>query len=106
MSDVPVVTATELVRRLAAREAGTDEFLLIDVREPAEYAQASIPGAILVPLGSVFDGTALADLPRDQEIVVHCQVGARSLTAAKILRGAGFDASNVDGGILAWMDAR
>ncbi|KQR11691.1 molybdopterin-synthase adenylyltransferase MoeB [Cellulomonas sp. Leaf334] len=106
MSDVPVVTATDLVRRLAAREAGTDEFLLIDVREPAEYAQASIPGAILVPLGSVFDGSALADLPRDQEIVVHCQVGARSLTAAKILRGAGFDASNVDGGILAWLDAR
>lgn len=106
MSDVPVITATELVRRLAAREAGTDEFLLIDVREPAEYAQASIPGAVLVPLGSVFDGSALADLPRDTEIVVHCQVGARSLTAAKILRGAGFDASNVDGGILAWMDAR
>ncbi|WP_456786236.1 molybdopterin-synthase adenylyltransferase MoeB [Cellulomonas sp. P5_C5] len=106
MSDVPVVTAPELVRRLAAREAGTDEFLLIDVREPAEYAQVSIPGAVLVPLGSVFDGSALADLPRDQEIVVHCQVGARSLTAAKILRGAGFDASNVDGGILAWLEVR
>ncbi|WP_146847763.1 ThiF family adenylyltransferase [Cellulomonas terrae] len=106
MSDVPVVTAPELVSRLAARAAGTDDFLLIDVREPAEYAQASIPGAILVPLGSVFDGTALADLPRDQEILVHCQVGARSLTAATILRGAGFDAANVDGGILAWMDAR
>ncbi|GEK23008.1 adenylyltransferase/sulfurtransferase MoeZ [Cellulomonas xylanilytica] len=106
MSDVPVVTAPELVSRLAAREAGTDDFLLIDVREPAEHAQVSIPGAVLVPLGTVFDGTALADLPRDQEIVVHCQVGARSLTAAKILRGAGFDASNVDGGILAWLDAR
>lgn len=106
MSDVPVVTAPDLVRRLAAREAGTDDFLLIDVREPAEHAQASIPGAVLVPLGSVFDGSALADLPRDREIVVHCQVGARSLTAAKILRGAGFDASNVDGGILAWLDAR
>ena len=106
MSDVPVVSATDLVSRLAARQEGTDDFLLIDVREPAEYAQASIPGAVLVPLGSVFDGSALADLPRDQEIVVHCQVGARSLTAAKILRRAGFDASNVDGGILAWLDAR
>ncbi|KQY48060.1 molybdopterin-synthase adenylyltransferase MoeB [Cellulomonas sp. Root137] len=106
MSDVPVVTAPELVARLAAREAGTDDFLLIDVREPAEHAQASIPGAVLVPLGTLFDGTALADLPHDKEIVVHCQVGARSLTAAQILRGAGFDASNVDGGILAWMDAR
>jgi adenylyltransferase/sulfurtransferase len=105
MSDVPVVTAPELVRRLAAREAGADDFLLIDVREPAEYAQSAIPGAVLVPLGTVFDGSALADLPRDREIVVHCQVGGRSLTAAQILRGAGFDASNVDGGILAWMDA-
>ena len=37
---------------------------------------------------------------------MHCQVGARSLTAAKILRGAGFDASNVEGSILAWMAAR
>lgn len=106
MSDVPVVTAPELVKRLAAREAGTDDFLLIDVREPAEHAQASIPGAVLVPLGTLFDGSALADLPHDREIVVHCQVGARSLTAAQILRNAGFEASNVDGGILAWMDAR
>ncbi len=106
MSDVPVVTAPELVQRLAAREAGTDDFLLIDVREPGEHAQASIPGAVLVPLGTVLDGSALADLPRDQEIVVHCQVGARSLTAATVLRGAGFDAANVDGGIMAWMAVR
>ena len=54
MSDVPVVTAPELVRRLAARQAGTDDFLLIDVREPAEYAQASIPGAVLVPLNPAY----------------------------------------------------
>ncbi|MEZ0446460.1 molybdopterin-synthase adenylyltransferase MoeB [Cellulomonas sp. ICMP 17802] len=106
MSDVPVITAPELIQRLAARAAGTDDFLLIDVREPAEYAEASIPGAVLVPLGSVFDGTALADLPRDVEIVVQCQVGGRSLTAARILQGAGFEASNLEGGILAWMAAR
>jgi adenylyltransferase/sulfurtransferase len=106
MSDVPVVTATELVRRLAARESGADDFLLIDVREPAEHEQAAIPGAVLVPLGTVFDGSALAHLPRDTQIVVHCQVGGRSLTAASILRDAGFDAVNVEGGIQAWMDAR
>ena len=106
MSDVPVITAAELVRRLADREAGSDDFLLIDVREPAEHAQAAIPGAVLVPLGTVFDGSALAALPRDREIVVHCEVGGRSLTAARILRDAGFDAANVDGGIRAWMDVR
>ncbi|MBO3085323.1 molybdopterin-synthase adenylyltransferase MoeB [Cellulomonas fengjieae] len=106
MPDVPVLTATELVRRLADREAGTDDFLLVDVREPAEHEQAAIPGAVLVPLGTVLDGSALTDLPRDAQIVVHCQVGGRSLTAARILRDAGFDAANVDGGIVAWMDAR
>jgi len=106
MSDVPVITAPELVQRLAAREAGTDDFLLIDVREPSEYAEASIPGAVLVPLGTVFDGSALADLPHDVEIVVQCQVGGRSLTAARILQNAGFEASNLEGGILAWMAVR
>ena len=105
MSDVPVTTAPELVARLAAREAGTDEFLLIDVREPEEFAAGAIPGAVLVPLGSVLDGSALDGLPRDQEIVVQCQVGARSLTAARVLRGLGYDASNLDGGILAWYAA-
>ncbi|WP_028045960.1 ThiF family adenylyltransferase [Cellulomonas sp. URHE0023] len=105
MSDVPVTTAPELVARLAARDAGTDEFLLIDVREPEEFEAGAIPGAVLVPLGSVLDGSALDALPRDQEIVVQCQVGGRSLTAARVLRGLGYDASNLDGGILAWYAA-
>ncbi|WP_028051160.1 ThiF family adenylyltransferase [Cellulomonas sp. URHD0024] len=106
MSDeVPVTTAPELVARLAAREAGTDDFLLIDVREPQEFEAGAIPGAVLIPLGSVLDGSALDGLPRDREIVVQCQVGGRSLTAARVLRGLGYDASNLDGGILAWYAA-
>lgn len=105
MFDVPITTAPELIGRLAAREAGTDDFLLIDVREPEEFAAGAIPGAVLVPLGSVLDGSALDGLPRDQEIVVQCQVGGRSLTAARVLRGLGYDASNLEGGILAWYAA-
>lgn len=103
--DVPITTAPELVARLVAREAGADDFLLIDVREPEEFAAGAIPGAVLIPLGSVLDGSALDGLPRDQEIVVQCQVGGRSLTAARVLRGLGYDASNLDGGILAWYAA-
>ncbi len=105
MSEVPVTTAPELVGRLAAREAGTDDFLLIDVREPEEFEAGAIPGAVLVPLGTVLDGSALDGLPRDQEIVVQCQVGGRSLAAARVLRGLGYDASNLEGGILAWYAA-
>ena len=103
--DVPVTTAPELIGRLAARAAGTDDFLLIDVREPSEFEAGAIPGAVLVPLGTVLDGSALDGLPRDKEIVVQCQVGGRSLTAARVLQGLGFDASNLDGGIVAWYAA-
>jgi adenylyltransferase/sulfurtransferase len=98
---VPQVTVDELAALLA-----DGDVYLIDVREPAEAALASIPGAHLVPLGTVLDGSALADLPRDREILVHCAVGGRSLVAAEALRDAGFDATNVQGGIAAWLDAR
>jgi len=98
---VPQVTVDELAALLA-----DGDVYLIDVREPAEAAVSSIPGARLVPLGTVLDGSALADLPRDREILVHCAVGARSLVAAQVLRDAGFDATNVEGGIAAWLDAR
>ncbi|MGY4644530.1 ThiF family adenylyltransferase [Cellulomonas sp. URHB0016] len=98
---VPSVTVEELAVLL-----GDGDVYLIDVREPGEAALAAIPGAHLVPLGTVLDGSALTDLPRDREILVHCAVGARSLVAAEVLRDAGFDATHVEGGIAAWLDAR
>lgn len=101
MPAVPTVTVDELAALLA-----DGDVYLIDVREPAEAALASIPGAHLVPLGTVLDGSALAGLPRDREILVHCAVGGRSLVAAEVLRDAGFEATNVEGGIAAWLDAR
>jgi len=94
-----------LARRLALRTDGRDRFELIDVREPAEAAAASIPGARLVPLAGVLDGSALTDLPRDREIVVHCAVGGRSAAAVEVLCAAGFEATNLEGGIRAWLAA-
>lgn len=96
------IDAATLAERLTLRTDGRDRFELIDVREPAEAAAASIPGARLVPLARVLDGSALADLPRDREIVVHCAVGARSAAAVEVLCAAGFDATNLEGGIRAW----
>ncbi|MDM7855095.1 molybdopterin-synthase adenylyltransferase MoeB [Cellulomonas alba] len=96
------IDAATLADRLALRTDGRDRFELIDVREPAEAALASIPGARLVPLARVLDGSALDELPRDQEIVVHCAVGARSAAAVEVLRAAGFEATNLEGGIRAW----
>lgn len=87
---------------LAAALASDDAPMLVDVREPAEAAAASIPGARLVPLGSVLDGTALTWLPRDRRVVVHCHTGVRSAAAVDAMRAAGIDAVNLDGGIVAW----
>lgn len=77
------------------------ELLLIDVREPAEYAAERIPGALLFPL-STFDASAVpGDVP--QRVVFHCGTGKRSLTAAErcIQAGRG-SAAHMAGGIAAW----
>jgi sulfur-carrier protein adenylyltransferase/sulfurtransferase len=76
--------------------------LLIDVREPAEHAIASIPGARLIPLGEL--PKHLEELPKDREILIHCKAGGRSAKAVGILLENGFaHVKNVAGGIDAWI---
>lgn len=95
--DLGHMTVTELA---AARERG-DDFDLIDVREPHEVQIASIPGARLIPLGTI--PIALESLDRSRHIVVMCRSGKRSENAARQLLAAGFPrVTNLTGGILAW----
>jgi len=109
---VPAVTPRELADRLAdqradrdAGAAGADRFMLIDVREPGEREIVSIAGSWPVPLGGILDGGALADLPRDTPLVLHCRSGARSAQAVRALQAAGFtDVVHLAGGVLAWID--
>jgi rhodanese-related sulfurtransferase len=80
-----------------------NEVLLIDVREPGEYAREHIAGAQSLPL-SAFD---TATLPRDRKIVLCCQSGGRSSQALAKLQAAGFtDVAHLDGGLSAWKAAR
>ena len=79
------------------------EFELIDVREPHEYEIVRIEGAKLVPKDRILSGEALAELPQDKPIVLHCKSGGRSAEALAALHRAGFsDAVHLGGGILAW----
>jgi adenylyltransferase/sulfurtransferase len=88
-------------RELATRLASGDDLLLLDVREPSEWAIARIDGARLVPLGTLAD--AVPSIRRDRDIVVHCHHGIRSAAAARYLRGEGFDRVwNLAGGIARW----
>jgi rhodanese-related sulfurtransferase len=74
--------------------------LLIDVREPAEYAAERIPGALLYPL-STFDPE---QVPADdgRQVVFHCAAGGRSLTAARARKTTGQTGAHMIGGIGEW----
>jgi adenylyltransferase/sulfurtransferase len=99
-----VVNSTITVTELADWQRSGKDFLLVDVREPAEYEIVRIPGSVLVPKGDIVSGEALASLPQDKQIVLHCKSGARSAEALAALKTAGFrDAVHVHGGVLAWV---
>ena len=91
---VPEVSVDELAAACA------EGALLVDVREPAEYEAARVPGARLIPLGTV--PARVGELPTDRPVYVVCAVGARSWSAAEYLRRVGVDAVAVEGGTQAW----
>ncbi|MBP2413601.1 adenylyltransferase/sulfurtransferase [Arthrobacter stackebrandtii] len=102
-NDGDLISVDELASRLARRENGEDDFVLVDVREPVEFQIARIPGSVLVPLGGIRDGSALGALPQDKALILHCKAGTRSAQALASLRAAGFaDVVHLEGGIDAW----
>ncbi len=99
------ISVRQLEQMLAERDSGQRDFVLIDVREPNEWEIVNIPGAELIPKGRFLDGSALAELPQDKQIVLHCKVGGRSAEVLAIVKSAGFaDAIHVGGGVVAWVD--
>lgn len=80
-----------------------DGALVVDVREPGEYVEAHIPGAQLLPMGSVV--VQHDEIPRDRTVYVVCAVGGRSAQVADFLEAQGVDVRNVAGGTNAWIRA-
>lgn len=78
-------------------------YVLLDVRQPAEYADGHIPGAVLVPLSDLPE--RMAELDRGKPVLAYCRTGARSLSAARLLTNHGFEAFSLTGGIEAWNGA-
>jgi rhodanese-related sulfurtransferase/rubrerythrin len=77
------------------------EFLLLDVRQPEEYEDGHIPGAMLIPLGEL--EAREEELERGKKIITYCRSGHRSMAAAIALCGLGFkDILTLEGGILNW----
>ena len=93
---VPTLKPAEVQEKL---KNGKRPFLL-DVREKQEMREGYISGAKLIPLGQLH--RRMKELPKDREIVCVCRSGNRSRSAAKQLISAGYSASNMKGGMLAW----
>jgi sulfur-carrier protein adenylyltransferase/sulfurtransferase len=96
------MTVTELK---ALIDSGTDDFVLIDVRNPNEYEIAKIPGGILIPLPDIENGNGIEQVKaalQGRRLIAHCKMGGRSAKALAILQEAGIEGTNVKGGIQAW----
>ena len=97
LKEISVETGRELLQK------GFDGILL-DVREKDEHAWAHLEGCRLAPLSEFM--SHLDDLPRDRPYLVYCKMGQRSSHAAAMMVEAGFpDVTNLQGGIVAWLEA-
>ncbi|HNK63976.1 MAG TPA: rhodanese-like domain-containing protein [Anaerolineales bacterium] len=97
---VPSITVAELSEKLKFGKHP----LVLDVRQPEEFRTGHISGAKLIPLGEIYKH--LNELPKGREIICICASGSRSISAAKTLAKEGFNVLNVQGGMLAWRQAK
>jgi rhodanese-related sulfurtransferase len=105
MSQIPKVTVSDVA----------DDAIILDVREPDEWAAGHAPGAIHIPLGELPDRlgelaelTELTDVLADSgggTVAVTCRGGGRSSRAVAWLTQQGYDVANLDGGMKAWQAA-
>ena len=89
------VSAAELESALASGAR------LYDVREPDEYTAGHVPGAVLIPLGTVADH--VDEFRGDGLAYVICKSGGRSMKACELLAAEGLDVVNVAGGTMGWI---
>lgn len=94
-------------RQISQEEAkemmDTQDVVVLDVREQSEYDEGHIPGAVLLPVGSIDGETAAAVIPeKDSTVLVYCRSGNRSKTAAAALAELGYTGIYEFGGINTW----
>lgn len=98
--DTPGPLEVDLETFAAAHSSGA---AVLDVRNPDEYEEKHVPGAVLIPLGEL--ATRADEIPAGDPLYVICAAGGRSLRAAQALAEAGYPALSVAGGTNGWAAA-
>ncbi len=99
--------ADAVYRQISQEEAkemmDAGDAVVLDVREQSEYDEGHIPGAVLLPVGSIDEDTAAAVIPeKSTTVLVYCRSGNRSKTAAAALAELGYTDVCEFGGINTW----
>ena len=96
-------TYQQISQEKAKEMIDTQEVLILDVREPDEFDAGHIPGAVLLPVGTITKDTAAAMIPElDSVVLVYCRSGNRSKTASQTLADLGYTHIYEFGGINTW----
>ncbi|MBQ0140407.1 MAG: rhodanese-like domain-containing protein [Kurthia sp.] len=90
------ITTVEVNQKLAAGE----QLNLIDVREAAELVEGKIPGVLHIPLGLL--DFRMQELDKSMPYIIVCHSGGRSAQATDFLTYHGYDATNMNGGMMMW----
>lgn len=93
------ITAAEAKKMMDEQEG----ILILDVRDQSEYNEGHIPGAVLLPVGTISEDTAAEVIEnKDITVLVYCRSGNRSKTAANLLVDLGYTQIYEFGGIRDW----
>lgn len=107
-ADLPwaMLTTTQHVEEVGIEvlDSRSADAVLLDVREPEEYDEGHIPGAVSLPQADL--AVRMDEIPRDRPVYLVCQSGSRSMRAAQFLKQMGYvDVQNVRGGTTAWQES-
>ena len=96
-------TYQQITQKEAKNMMDTQDVIVLDVREQDEFDAGHIPGAVLLPVGTITKATAASVIPEtDSVVLVYCRSGNRSKTASKALADLGYTNIYEFGGINTW----
>lgn len=95
---MPTMSAKDAIRAM-----NSGSHTLVDVREPHEWAAGHSPIAVSLPMSQLNE--RIGELPSDRTLAIVCHAGSRSARVTAALLAAGYDAVNVEGGMISWVQS-